>query len=185
MNEISFFCPNCNQKLEATEDMSGSDINCPACATSILIPVGESKKCPFCAEQIKVDAIKCKHCGEMLDADNSSAGPEQMPSLGKKAGKRFITKSSAPATQGNLCPICKTAMISREVKRKAGCLASTFGIGLIFFGVLDMTMGLITGIMSGFILIVVGALILVADSALRGTDLFLICPKCKHSSKID
>lgn len=25
------------------------------------------QECPFCAEEIKIDAKKCKHCGEFLD----------------------------------------------------------------------------------------------------------------------
>jgi hypothetical protein len=29
---------------------------------------GDLKKCPFCAEPVRKEAIKCKHCGSELEA---------------------------------------------------------------------------------------------------------------------
>lgn len=34
----------------------------------------ETKQCPFCAEQILVQAKKCKHCGEFLDKATDQQG---------------------------------------------------------------------------------------------------------------
>jgi len=33
------------------------------------------KKCPFCAEEVQDEAIKCRHCGELLNKEKSNISP--------------------------------------------------------------------------------------------------------------
>lgn len=38
---------------------------------------GDLKKCPFCAEMIRAEAIKCKHCGSSMDSKIIKAVPHK------------------------------------------------------------------------------------------------------------
>lgn len=59
-----WICPKCeNDKVFS--DKSGKTM--PGGA-AIVVPVGGLKKCPFCAEMIQPEAVKCRFCGERLTA---------------------------------------------------------------------------------------------------------------------
>ena len=45
----------------------------------------DTRKCPFCAEEIKVEATKCKHCGEMLNARS-----EQQDDQGRQVAEQKL-----------------------------------------------------------------------------------------------
>lgn len=39
----------------------------------------ETKKCPFCAEEINAEAVKCRFCGEMLNNSLEISRPATIP----------------------------------------------------------------------------------------------------------
>jgi hypothetical protein len=73
------FCCWCGKALTNVEVNSEPTFEAkePAVKGVTSLPEKEmrTRKCPFCAEEIAVDARKCKHCGEFVDATQSASAP--------------------------------------------------------------------------------------------------------------
>src|ERR1700721_1690322 len=80
-------CPACHSRLTLPDNFVSTNFRCPRCRAEIAapqmvhpaddritdarpaMPLADSHivRCPFCAEPVNPDAIKCKHCGESID----------------------------------------------------------------------------------------------------------------------
>jgi len=82
-----------------------------------------TKQCPFCAETILIEAVKCKHCGEFLNAQG--AAMTILPSATRHpapppppAPSFFVNPGNSPQVT---CPHCGTTgsvNVSRGKQKK-------------------------------------------------------------------
>lgn len=93
------------------------------------------KRCPFCAEEIHDEAIKCKHCGEMLSGGRQGGATAPRAKLTRPRGDRVFA--------GVCSGLARNAGMDVSLMRLLCALA-------IFF----------TGIFPGLIIYIVAALII-------------------------
>ncbi|MDH5768177.1 MAG: zinc ribbon domain-containing protein [Nitrospirota bacterium] len=79
------------------------------------------KKCPFCAEEIQNESIKCKHCGEFLDASNR-------PSFAEKKIPWYFRKSLIVIAVCCVGPLALPLIWWRPQTKRAWKIGLTIGI---------------------------------------------------------
>jgi len=83
---IDWECPICGYRVSLSSRYRGKVVRCPQCgcrgrieaaageqdenaAEGEFYEPAELVRCPYCRELIRRDALKCKHCGEIVDRE--------------------------------------------------------------------------------------------------------------------
>lgn len=76
----------------------------------ILIAIfrkGDTVTCPYCKENIRKDALVCKHCGQSLIA---SKEPSRVRTAIKQKAETQVRSSPPPIDKGVSCPHCSQSI---------------------------------------------------------------------------
>jgi hypothetical protein len=83
---IAFACGECGKVIRAKRELAGRRGHCTTCKAPVRVPGSRARTspprgrvttCDLCAEEIRVDAERCRHCGESRYEQDPMPDPAQ------------------------------------------------------------------------------------------------------------